>query len=77
MCSQLFSLPNLKPIGKLKLTALEGARVRRAALGQFSAGNHVETCLMLLTNLGECIILSIPDLRRQDTAAVIKREDIK
>lgn len=73
---KLFALPNLKPICKLKLTAIEGARIRRAMLGLFTNGNYSEFCLQCLTNLGECIILSIPELRRQMTAAIIKREDI-
>lgn len=70
-------MPSLHPSRKLKLTAVEGARIRRISLGLFTAGKRSETCLMTLTNLGECIVLSIPYLSRQDTAAVIKREDIK
>ena len=38
---------------------------------------HSENCLVCLTNLGECIVLSVPELRRQLNAAVIRREDIK
>lgn len=70
-------MPALKPLCKLKLTAGEGARVRRTALARFRAGNHVETCLVCLTNLGDVIVLSLPDLRRQINAAVVRREDIK
>lgn len=73
---KVFSLPNLKPTCKLKLTAMEGSKVRRMNLAAFKSSNHVETCLLSLTNLGECIVLSLPDLRRLVTAAVIKREDI-
>uniref|UniRef100_A0A1B6CIZ4 Uncharacterized protein n=1 Tax=Clastoptera arizonana TaxID=38151 RepID=A0A1B6CIZ4_9HEMI len=80
ICSEeqikIFTLPSLKPLCKLKLTASEGARVRRIALSNFTAHNHHETCLLCLTNLGETIVLSLPELRRQIIAAVIRREDI-
>lgn len=77
-CAQIFTLPSLKPLCKLKLTAGEGARVRRTALAQFKAAPaHVETCLLCLTNLGDVIVLSLPELKRQINAAVIRREDIK
>ncbi|KAI5723945.1 hypothetical protein M8J76_013128 [Diaphorina citri] len=73
---KVFSLPNLKPVCKLKLTASEGARVRRMSLALFSTRHHSEYCLLCLTNLGDIIVLSIPELRRQVYAAVIRREDI-
>lgn len=76
-CLQIFILPSLKPLCKLKLTASEGARVRRTALAHFTSKNHSETCLLCLTNLGDTIVLSLPELRRQINAAVIRREDIK
>jgi len=59
------------------LTAAEGARVRRMSMAYFKTNDYVESCLLCLTNLGEVIVLSIPDLRRQIHAAVIRREDIK
>nr|CAD7457896.1 unnamed protein product [Timema tahoe] len=37
---------------------------------------HVETCLLCLANTGDCVVLSLPELRRQLDAAVIRREDI-
>lgn len=61
----MFTVPQLKPVTKLKLTACEGARVRRTVLATFSAGSHVETCLLCLTNLGDVVVLALPDLRRQ------------
>jgi len=82
ICSEeqfkVFTLPSLKPLGKYKLTAHEGARVRRVGIAQFTTagGQHSENCLVCLTNLGDCIMLSIPELRRQLNAAVIRREDI-
>ncbi len=78
----MFTLPSLKPLCKLKLTAHEGSRVRRTAMALFKsvpAANpqHSEWCLICLTNLGDCIVLSTPDLRRQLNAAVIRREDVQ
>ncbi|KAE8741158.1 hypothetical protein FOCC_FOCC013321 [Frankliniella occidentalis] len=78
---KMFTLPSLKPLCKLKLTAHEGSRVRRTAMALFksvSAANpqHSEWCLICLTNMGDCIVLSTPDLRRQLNAAVIRREDV-
>ncbi|XP_069685247.1 lethal(2) giant larvae protein homolog 1 isoform X2 [Periplaneta americana] len=82
ICSEeqfkIFTLPSLKPFCKFKLTAHEGARVRRMGIARFTTagGQHTEHCLVCLTNLGDCIVLSVPELRRQLNAAVIRREDI-
>lgn len=38
---------------------------------------HTEIGLLCLTNLGDCLILSIPELKRQLNAAAVRREDIK
>nr|CBH09297.1 putative lethal (2) giant larvae [Heliconius melpomene] len=76
---KVFSLPTLKPHNKYKLTAHEGARVRRTAFSIFECGSgnerHREWCLLCLTNLGDCLVLS-PDLRRQLNAAAVRKEDI-
>lgn len=79
---KVFTLPSLKPFCKYKLTAHEGARVRRMAFATFSGNpgtdnTHTEICLMCLTNMGDCLILSVPELKRQLNAAAIRREDIK
>ncbi|XP_046810006.1 lethal(2) giant larvae protein [Lucilia cuprina] len=115
---KVFSLPQLKPINKYKLTANEGARVRRIHFGSFScrvpseiiqgamanssptkstrsqennepantsvasvgggvAGEHYqEMALICLTNLGDIMVLSVPELKRQLNAAAVRREDI-
>ncbi|XP_037913166.1 lethal(2) giant larvae protein isoform X2 [Hermetia illucens] len=98
---KVFSLPHLKPITKYKLTAHEGARVRRVAFAEFSCHlspemqqlglskvanastdmqsnveNHKEVGLLCLTNLGDCLVLSIPELKRQLNIAAVRREDI-
>lgn len=38
---------------------------------------YKEYALLCLTNLGDVLILSIPELKRQINAAAIRREDIK
>lgn len=38
---------------------------------------HSEVDLLCLTNMGDCLVLTIPDLKRQLNAAAVKREDIK
>ncbi|XP_022916419.1 lethal(2) giant larvae protein isoform X2 [Onthophagus taurus] len=79
---KIFTLPSLKPYCKYKLTAHEGARVRRMSFANFSCTSsdtnvtHTETDLLCLTNLGDCLVLSIPDLKRQLNAAAVRREDI-
>ncbi|KFB47059.1 AGAP004483-PA-like protein [Anopheles sinensis] len=134
---KVFSLPQLKPVNKYKLTAHEGARVRRIAFATFmctvptsslahssppkasakpapqspstspqaaessaadsnaaattgeqnvsnvsaSGGgsdvtNHCEISLLCLTNLGDCLVLTVPELRRQLNSAAVRREDI-
>lgn len=77
---KLFTLPALKPYHKYKLTAHEGARVRRMSFGWFSCTvdgvKHSEVCLLCLTNLGDCLVLSVPELRRQLNAAAVRKEDI-
>ncbi|XP_055585655.1 lethal(2) giant larvae protein [Uranotaenia lowii] len=120
---KVFSLPQLKPVNKYKLTAHEGARVRRIAFATFmcnvpagslqvspsksgsrpsvpsaaaaeaspdsahntssvespadtSGTTHCEISLLCLTNLGDCLVLSIPELKRQLNAAAVRREDI-
>ncbi|XP_017470022.1 PREDICTED: protein lethal(2) giant larvae [Rhagoletis zephyria] len=119
---KVFSLPQLKPINKYKLTANEGARVRRIHFASFacsmpaellahgiggspskfiptrtqenaqdvaninantSGGSSVdarlyqEVALLCLTNMGDIMVLSVPELKRQLNAAAVRREDIK
>lgn len=112
---KVFTLPQLKPVTKYKLTANEGARVRRMSFATFSCpappenasptksnrsdnnisgtaaadqtnseGDHstaapvlhTELGLLCLTNLGDCLVLSLPELKRQLNVAAIRREDI-
>ena len=83
ICSEeqfkLFSLPNFKALHKFKLTAHEGARVRRLELGLFgskSNENQSEYSLMCLTNLGDVSIFSLVDFKRKYQNHFLKKEDI-
>lgn len=83
ICSEeqfkLFSLPNFKALHKFKLTAHEGARVRRLEMGVFANKNNenqIEHSLMCLTNLGDVNIFSIGDFKRKDQKNFLKKEDI-
>ena len=65
---KLFTLPTLKPSGKYKLTAHEGARVRRVGFVTFTQKtnqDYTENCFTCLTNEGDLAIHSLPELRRQ------------
>ncbi|CAF1130771.1 unnamed protein product, partial [Didymodactylos carnosus] len=87
ICSEeqfkIFTLPSLKPLCKYKLTATEGARVRKVSVNQFTLKTDVnqqtsysELCLLCLSNLGEISIYSLPSLRRQIVFSCIKTGDI-
>merc|ERR1719483_634014 len=76
---KLFSLPNLKPCGKYKLTAHEGVRVRKVKSATFTSSNntdYTENCLIYLANSGEVGILSLAGLKRQVSSQVIRKEDV-
>lgn len=65
---KMFALPTLKPCGKYKLTAHEGARIRKIGFNTFVSKvdkKYSETCLTCLTNQGDLVIHSLPELRRQ------------
>lgn len=83
ICSEeqlkVFTLPSLKPFGKLKLTAHEGARLRKSGVARFQSRSdpgRTEYCLAVLSNLGEVALHSLPDLRRQMIEGCLRREDI-
>lgn len=42
-----------------------------------AANRHHETGMLCLTNAGDCIIFSVPDLKKKLNAAAVRREDIK
>ncbi|XP_059094982.1 lethal(2) giant larvae protein-like isoform X2 [Tigriopus californicus] len=74
-----FLLPTLKPSGKYKLTAHEGARIRKIGFTTFKSradSNYMENCLMCLTNQGDISIHSLPEMRRQIQTNCVKKEDV-
>nr|XP_006817104.1 PREDICTED: lethal(2) giant larvae protein homolog 1-like isoform X3 [Saccoglossus kowalevskii] len=83
ICSEeqfkVFSLPNLKPKHKHKLTAHDGSRVRKVSFINFrsrSDDNYSENCVTCLSNLGDLHIFSIPHLKSQLKKSAIRKEDI-
>lgn len=83
ICSEeqfkMFTLPNFKTLLKFKLTAHEGARVRRLDLGYFTSKtneNQSEYSLMCLTNQGDVRIYSLHDFKLKYQSTFTKKEDI-
>lgn len=79
MCAQVFTLPKVSAKLKLKLTALEGSRVRRVGVAHFGscrAEDHGEHHLAVLTNLGDIQVVSMPLLKPQVRYSCIRREDV-
>ena len=61
-------LPSLTAHKKYKLTAHEGARIRKIGFVTFLSKadkDYSENCLTCLTNQGDLVIHSLPELRRQ------------
>ncbi|CAF0833570.1 unnamed protein product [Adineta steineri] len=86
ICSEeqfkIFTLPQLKPLCKYKLTATEGTRVRKINVNQFTLKTdnpneiHSESCLVCLDNMGQISIYALPTLRRQILFNCVKPTDI-
>lgn len=83
ICSEeqfkVFQLPTLKPVCKFKLTAIEGARVRRIGYNCYTSRTdpkYSEHCLSCLSNLGDLSVYSLPQLKRQVQIQCMKQQDI-
>uniref|UniRef100_A0A8C6RVJ0 LLGL2 scribble cell polarity complex component n=1 Tax=Nannospalax galili TaxID=1026970 RepID=A0A8C6RVJ0_NANGA len=79
LCPQVFTLPKVSAKLKLKLTALEGSRVRRVGVAHFGsrrAEDYGEYHLAVLTNLGDIQVVSLPLLKPQVRYSCIRREDV-
>lgn len=83
ICSEeqfkVFQLPTLKPVCKFKLTAVEGARVRRIGYNSYTSRSdpkYSEYCLSCLSNLGDLSVYSLPQLKRQVQIQCMKQQDI-
>lgn len=76
---QVFTLPKVSSKLKLKLTALEGCRVRKVTVANFGScktDDYSENDLAVLTNLGDIQIISLPFLKLQIRYPCIRKEDV-
>jgi len=76
---KLFTLPNLKPDRKSKLTAHEGSRARKIAVGHFVSKSDekvIEHAIICASNLGDVSVYSFSDLKRLKHDSVVKSEDV-
>lgn len=84
ICSEeqfkVFSLPHLKARNKEKLTAIDGSRVRKIGLINVRSKNDdsgmVYHCLACVSNQGDLIVYSIPNLKIQIKASAMKKSDV-
>jgi len=77
--AQVFTLPKVSSKMKLKLTALDGSRVRRVGVAWFGssrAEDYGESALVVLTNQGDLIVVSLPAIKLQVHHPCIRREDV-
>ncbi|XP_048346546.1 LLGL scribble cell polarity complex component 2 isoform X1 [Sphaerodactylus townsendi] len=75
---KIFTLPKVSSKLKLKLTALEGCRVRKVTVANFASNKdeYSENNLAVLTNLGDIHIISLPVLKIQVRNPCIRKEDV-
>ncbi|KAF1469650.1 hypothetical protein FQV08_0005573, partial [Pygoscelis antarcticus] len=76
---EVFTLPKVSSKLKLKLTALEGCRVRKVMVANFGScktDDYSENDLAVLTNLGDIQIISLPFLKLQIRYPCIRKEDV-
>ncbi|XP_051530040.1 LLGL scribble cell polarity complex component 2 isoform X2 [Myxocyprinus asiaticus] len=75
---KLFSLPKVSSKSKLKLTAVDGSRVRRVGVAWFGSrtNEQLESSLVVLTNQGELHVISLPSIKMLVHYPCIRREDV-
>ncbi|PWA21797.1 hypothetical protein CCH79_00018878, partial [Gambusia affinis] len=76
---KVFTLPKLSSKMKLKLTAVDGSRVRRVGVAWFGSSrteDYGESGLVFLTNQGDMHVLSLPHIKMQIRYPCIRREDV-
>lgn len=64
---------------KLKLTAVDGSRVRRVGVAWFGSSrseDYGESGLVVLTNQGDLHVVSLPTVKMQVQYPCIRREDV-
>uniref|UniRef100_A0A671L563 LLGL scribble cell polarity complex component 2 n=1 Tax=Sinocyclocheilus anshuiensis TaxID=1608454 RepID=A0A671L563_9TELE len=75
---KLFTLPKVSSKSKLKLTAVDGSRVRRVGVAWFGSrtDEQLESSLVVLTNQGELHVISLPSIKMIVHYPCIRREDV-
>lgn len=79
VCVQVFTLPKVSAKMKLKLTAVDGSRVRRVGVAWFGSSrseDYTESGLVVLTNQGDLHVVSLPTVKMQVQYPCIRREDV-
>ncbi len=78
VCTQLFTLPKVSSKSKLKLTAVDGSRVRRVGVAWFGSrtDEQLESSLVVLSNQGELHVISLPSIKMMVHYPCIRREDV-
>ena len=81
MFFKVFDLPSLKAkTHKYKLTATEGAKVRRVGFVNFrsrSDERYHENDLAILTNQGDVQVFTVPSFKRQLKAECVRKENVR
>uniref|UniRef100_A0A665X552 Lethal giant larvae homologue 2 domain-containing protein n=1 Tax=Echeneis naucrates TaxID=173247 RepID=A0A665X552_ECHNA len=76
---KVFTLPKVSAKMKLKLTAVDGSRVRRVGVAWFGSSrseDYGESGLVVLTNQGDLHVVSLPGVKMQVQYPCIRREDV-
>ncbi|XP_035619969.2 LLGL scribble cell polarity complex component 2-like isoform X1 [Oncorhynchus keta] len=76
---KVFTLPKVSAKMKLKLTAIDGSRVRRVGVAWFGSSrseDYGESGLTVLTNQGDLHVVSLPGVKLQVQYPCIRREDV-
>ncbi|MGH0142527.1 UNVERIFIED_CONTAM: hypothetical protein FKN15_055416 [Acipenser sinensis] len=75
---KMFTLPKVSAKMKLKLTAMEGSRVRKVSVVSFNSKmeDYSENGLAVLTNQGDLHVISLPSIKIQVCYSCIRKEDV-
>ncbi|XP_037319711.2 LLGL scribble cell polarity complex component 2 isoform X1 [Pungitius pungitius] len=76
---KVFGLPKVSAKMKLKLTAMDGSRVRRVGVAWFGSSrseDYGESGLVVLTNQGDVHVVSLPTVKMQVHYPCVRREDV-
>uniref|UniRef100_A0A3B4B2U8 LLGL scribble cell polarity complex component 2 n=1 Tax=Periophthalmus magnuspinnatus TaxID=409849 RepID=A0A3B4B2U8_9GOBI len=76
---KIFTLPKVSAKMKLKLTAVDGSRVRKVGVASFGSNRteeYSESDLIFLTNQGDVHVVSLPSLKMQVHYPCIRKEDV-